>query len=88
MTKIHADHHCTEPDANDDFDRLYGPAITEINYDAGDTCWGAAADREYRTAITFCPWCGMKLPVPPVEGPTIELLTDEELLARVFPEED
>jgi hypothetical protein len=50
-----------------DFDFMYGDAFSTIALDAGESVWGAD-NGEYRTPIVFCPWCGVRLPLPEKEA--------------------
>jgi hypothetical protein len=61
---MNAKHTCTQEPDDTRFRGFYGPAICDITYTDGETCWGTD-NGEYRSPITFCPWCGIKLPLPP-----------------------
>lgn len=52
------------PPPDDDFDCMYGGAIGAVVYDEGESSWGAD-NGEYRSPIAYCPWCGVRLEVPP-----------------------
>ena len=42
--------------------RLYGQAIDSIEWYEDEHRWFAGAGMEYETPITFCPFCGERLP--------------------------
>ena len=56
--------HVCVPGPDQAEDAIYGQAITKIEkwaYEAHPPQWWAH-NGEYGTAITYCPFCGLKLP--------------------------